>query len=141
MRGDNMIRSTRILVNGVVAIGLALTFGACDDDSSSNVAGPNAGNDGTITLTITIEAAGVSPKDVTIAPGQRVRFTNNDTVSHTMFSDPHPAHTDCPGLNAIDLLNPGQSKVSNNMDNVRVCTYHDEQRDTDARYRGTIRVQ
>ena len=58
-----------------------------------------------------------------------------------MFSDPHPAHTDCPGLNAIDLLNAGQSKTSNNMDNVRVCTYHDEQRDTDARYRGTIRVQ
>jgi plastocyanin len=134
-----MIRSTRILVNGVVAIGLALTFGACGSDS--NPAGPNTGDSGTVVLTITIEAAGVSPKEVTIAPGQRVRFVNNDSVSHTMFSDPHPAHTDCPGLNAIDLLNPGQSKTSNNMDNVRVCTYHDEQRDTDARYRGTIRVQ
>jgi len=136
-----MIRSTRLLVNSVVAIGLALTFGACDDDSSSNPAGPNTGDSGSVALTITIEAAGVTPKEVTISPGQRVRFVNNDTVSHTMFSDPHPAHTDCPGLNAIDLLNAGQAKTSNNMDNVRVCTYHDEQRDTDARYRGTIRVQ
>ena len=138
MRGDSMKRSTRILVNGIVGIGMALTLSACDD---SNPAGPNTGDDGSIALTITIEAAGVSPKDATIARGQRVRFVNNDTVSHTMFSDPHQAHTDCPGLNAIDLLNPGQSKTSNNMDNVRVCTYHDEQRDTDARYRGTIRVQ
>jgi len=136
-----MIRSTRLLVNGVVAIGLALTLSACDSDSNSSLVGPNSGDDGTVALTITIEAAGVSPKDVTISRGQRVRFVNNDSVSHTMFSDPHPAHTDCPGLNAIDLLNPGQSKTSNNMDNLRVCTYHDEQRDTDARYRGTIRVQ
>ena len=130
-----MMWSTRIVVNSVIAIALALTFSACDD----NPAGPD--DDGDIVQTITITADGVSPKEFTISRGQRVRFVNNDSVSHTMSSDPHPTHTDCPAINEIGLLQPGDSDVTNNMNNVRACLYHDDQRDTEFKFRGTIHVQ
>ena len=37
------------------------------------------------------------------------KFVNNDSRSHEMFSDPHPEHTDCPEINQVGFLSPGQS--------------------------------
>lgn len=75
--------------------------------------------------TITITAAGVTPKELTVPQGTRVLFVNNDTKRRNMTSDPHPEHSDCPELNTVGLLNPGQSRETGNMIVIRSCGFHD----------------
>jgi plastocyanin len=130
----------RILVNtGLVAV-LAIAFAACGSGGGSPTS--PAGDDGPIAATIVIDATGnVTPKDVTVPVGSRVTFTNNHNTLHQMASDPHPEHTLCPSLNTVGTLSPGQSRTSSNLNTPMVCTYHDHINDTDARLRGTIRVQ
>ena len=77
------------------------------------------------TTTVTITASGASPQNVQITQGQRVRFINNDGRSHNMTSDPHPEHTDCPEINTVGLLQPGQSRETGNLVAVRTCGFHD----------------
>lgn len=94
------------------------------------------------TTTITISSAGVvSPKSITVSPGTRVTFVNNDTRAHDMSSDPHPAHTDCPELNQVGFLTAGQSRQTGNLNTVRTCGYHDHGRGTDTNLQGTIIIR
>src|SRR4029077_8904789 len=60
--------------------------------------------------TITITSAGVSPNAVTVALGGRVLFVNQDTVSHNISSDPHPERDQCPEINQVGFLQPGDSR-------------------------------
>lgn len=74
---------------------------------------------------MTITPSGVSPTPINISQGMRVLLVNDDTKSHNMASDPHPEHTDCPEINNVGLLQPGQSRETGNMNTVRTCGYHD----------------
>jgi hypothetical protein len=58
-----------------------------------------------------------------------------------MASDPHPEHTQCPELNSVGFLTPGQSGTTGNLNTPRTCGFHDHNRDTDASLRGTITIQ
>jgi len=89
--------------------------------SGSSPASPSPGGETTITIT----SSGVSPSQVNISQGTRVLFVNNDTKSHNVASDPHPEHTDCPPINNVGLLQPGQSRETGNMTTVRTCGFHD----------------
>jgi hypothetical protein len=71
----------------------------------------------------------------------RVTFTNNDTRTHDMESDPHPVHTDCPAINQAGFLTPGQSKQTGNLNAVRTCGFHDHDRAEDVNLQGTIIIQ
>ena len=95
----------------------------------------------TSSATITITSSGVSPKSVTVAPGSQVTFTNNDSSQHEMASDPHPAHTDCPAINSVGSLSPGQGRSTGNLNVTRACGFHDHLRDGDQSLRGTITIQ
>ena len=75
--------------------------------------------------TITITSAGVSPKSVTVRPGDRVLFVNNDTVAHEMSSDDHPTHELWPAMNQVGYLLPGQSRETGNLNEVGTITFHD----------------
>jgi plastocyanin len=77
------------------------------------------------TTTITITSAGVSPRNVSIAVGERVRFVNNDSRPHNMASDPHPEHNDCPEFDQVGFLTPGQARETGNLVTARVCGFHD----------------
>jgi plastocyanin len=92
-------------------------------------------------LTITIGAAGVSPKSLTVAAGSRVMFVNRDTREHQMASDPHPDHTDCPELNQVGLLRAGESRETGNLVTVRTCGFHDHDQPTNEALRGTIVIR
>jgi plastocyanin len=96
---------------------LPIALSACGSSSPSSPSGGSA--------TITITAAGVNPVQTTISQGTRVLFVNNDTKSHDMASDPHPEHTDCPEINSVGLLQPGQSRETGNMNTIRTCGFHD----------------
>ena len=77
------------------------------------------------TNTVTITSSGASPRNISIALGTRVMFVNNDSRSHNMTSDPHPDHNDCPDLNQVGFLAPGQSRESGNLVVARTCGFHD----------------
>ena len=87
-----------------LAVALAVTAGmiaACG--GSSNPMSPSSS--GTVP-TVTVTASGVSPTEVRISAGGRVRFVNSDTVNRQINSNPFPAHDDCPPINEVNVLTP-----------------------------------
>ncbi len=114
----------------------ALLSASC---SSSSGAGTTPSTPPAATITIT--ASGVSPKSVTVSLGSQVQFVNNDSQSHDMDSDPHPEHTDCPPINAVGFLSPGQSRQTENLTIARTCGYHDHSNPDAASFKGTIVIQ
>jgi plastocyanin len=113
-----------------------LPLAACGGGSPSS---PSPG----ATTTITITSTGVSAAQITIAPGTRVAFVNSDTRAHNMTSDPHPEHTDCPEINTVGLLQPGQSRETGNLNAVRTCGFHDHDNPPPggARWTGRITIR
>jgi plastocyanin len=97
-------------------VGFLLT--ACGGGSPSSPS-PDA------STTITITSAGVSATQVTVSAGSRVTFVNNDARSHNMTSDPHPEHNDCPEINTVGFLQPGERRETGNLVTVRTCGFHD----------------
>jgi plastocyanin len=91
--------------------------------------------------TIVIQNNQVCPQRITVTRGSQVTMINNDTRNHTMDSDPHPEHTQCPELNQIDFLNSGQQRSSGNLNTVRTCGFHDHSAPDNAALRGTITIQ
>jgi len=130
----------------VVLVAFILTAAACGGDSD-----PSSGPSPTPTppnptptpggTTFTITSTGVSPRTLTVPAGTRVTFVNNDTRVHDMASNPHPEHTDCPPVNQVGFLQPGQTGTTGNLTTVRTCGFHDHNRDTDTSLQGTIVIQ
>jgi plastocyanin len=93
------------------------------------------------TTTITITSSGANPLNIEVALGSRVRFVNNDSRAHNMASDPHPIHTDCPAINQVGLLLPGQMRETGNLVEVRTCGFHDHDNPTVASLNGSITIK
>jgi plastocyanin len=106
-----------------VAAALGATVAGCGNSNASPTPAPTPTP--TPTPTITITSNGASPKALTVAAGSQVTFVNNDSIEHQMFSDPHPEHTDCPELNTVGYLAPGQSRQTGNLNIVKTCGFHD----------------
>jgi plastocyanin len=141
----------RILAAETLAVAALVTLAACGGGNSPM--GPSGGGGGSsavvgatssvgpIGATITIGTGGVSPSQVTVSVGQSVTFVNNDTRSHVMNSDPHPVHTDCPSINNVATLTPGQSKSTLGFAGTGSCGFHDHNDDTNPSLRGRIIIQ
>ena len=63
---------------------------------------------------------------MTVPPGARILFVNNDGRRHDMTSDDHPDHLECPALNQVGC-SPGQNRESGNLVVVRTCGFHDHE--------------
>ena len=57
------------------------------------------------TVTVMIQDGKFNPSTITINQGDTVVWLNKDNVAHHVASDPHPTHTDLPGLESSDLAN------------------------------------
>jgi plastocyanin len=130
---------TKVTLGFATAAALAF-IAACGGGGTTPSPTPPPGDDGT-SSTITIASNAVSPKNITVTRGSRVTFVNNDTQSHDMESDPHPVHTDCPEINQVGFLSPGQSRQTGTLNTARSCGYHDHNRDTVESLKGTITIQ
>lgn len=118
-----------------VLLAAAVLAAACGDDQSpTDPTQPPC-------ATITIANNAVSPNAVTVSPGCRVLFVNNDSRNHDMASDPHPEHTDCREINSVGTLQPGRSAETGNLNTVRACGFHDHLQDQVASMRGTITIR
>lgn len=121
----------------VVVFG-TLGLGACGGTSSDTPTAPST--DGGVGATVVLTGNGAGTSAPRIGLGQRIRFTNNDSRPHQILSTPHGAHTDCPALNEIDLLSPGQSRDSGVLNVRRGCGFHDHLNPDDQRFRGQVLV-
>jgi plastocyanin len=90
--------------------------------------------------TITITAAGVNPRHVTVPAGSRVTFVNDNTRPHEMASDPHPEHTDCPAINEVGFILPGQARETGVLTTMRTCGFHDHNQPSNESLTGTITI-
>ena len=126
-----MAPTTRLVKRGrlLLLVALAGLAAAC---GSSNPAGPSSG------ATVTITSSGVTPIEVHIPAGGTVSFVNNDSRPHAMSSDPIQTHTDCPAINDVGFLNPGQRGSTSALLVKRTCGFHDHTNETDSTFKGRI---
>ena len=90
--------------------------------------------------TITISASGVSPKDVRIPAWGQVMFINDDSRPHRIVSDPIDLHTQCPPLNRVGILQPGERRETGTLNLPGTCGFHDHDDQSEA-FRGRIVVR
>ena len=137
------MRRKRVLMSGTLiaaALALAVVTVACNGDSGSPTS-PSTVTVPTVTVpTVTITGSGVSPAQITMDVGGRVRFVNNDSVNRQINSNPFPTHDDCPPINEVDLLTPGQSKMTGVLSLVGACGFHDHLTEGAAAFTGVILV-
>jgi plastocyanin len=128
----------------IAVLALAYVLGAAcgggSYDGGGSPTGPGGGTSGGIGATVTIKADGtLDPKEIRIAPGERIRFINQDSRQHQPTSNPHLQHTDCPPAN-LNIMSPGQSTETGVFDRAMVCGIHDHQNPDATGLQGTIRV-
>jgi hypothetical protein len=81
--------------------------------------------------------------------GERVRikawnyvtFVNSDSRPHAIASDPVDLHTQCPPLNRVGLLQPGESRDTGTLNLPGVCGFHDHNNTSDIGLQGRIVVE
>lgn len=136
------MKRTTVGIAGVfVAAMLLMSCAGGDPLSPSSGSSGSGGGSGNANITITMTSAGVSPKQLQVPQGTRVLFTNNDTRTREMTSDPHPEHNDCPEINNVGFIVPGTTKETGNLNTVRTCGFHDHNAPDDARYQGSIIIR
>jgi hypothetical protein len=120
------------------ALGVLLAAGGCGSEGGPDAPTPMPTNP----YRIVISAQGaVSPVELVVPPGTRVLFINNDVRRHDMSSDPHPDHTDCPEIDQLGVLQPGQMRETGNLVIARTCGFHDHDDPTNDRLRGRIVIR
>ena len=95
-----------VFVIGLMAFGSYVVY-SCPDvtDKNSNIRLSESASDNTV---VVIRDFMMTPDVVTIPAGATVTWINNDSVSHTIASNPHPDHSILPELDSI-VINPGES--------------------------------
>jgi len=113
-------------VRGQRAVIIALLAGtaACGGNSTTSAA-PDPTPPSPAEITISVTATGFKPKDAVVAVGGRARFENIDDRLHSVASNPLISHADCPPINEVGTLVPGQSKTTGVFADAKTCGYHD----------------
>jgi hypothetical protein len=135
------MRNVTTLVGGAAAAIILAAALSCGGDSSSSTGPSGTCTPSTNPQTLVVMNNQICPAAITVARGTQLTINNQDSTSHDMTSDPHPEHTDCPELNAIGFLNPGQTRSSNNLNTARRCGMHDHSNPNSAALKATITIQ
>ena len=104
------------------------------------VGNPPAGPPLTATIVIGANNAFV-PLEVTVAVGGRVSFENRNSRAFDIMSDPPLVHTDCPPVQEVGFIQPGQTKQTGVLTAPGVCGFHDHFNENNPDLRGRIIVQ
>lgn len=136
------MRHVRMLAAGAAAAAAVAVALSCGGSSSSSTTGPTGScTPSSSPNTLVIQNNQICPRALTVTRGTQITILNSDSLVHEMYSDPHPEHTDCPELNQIGFLNPGQSRQSGNLNIARTCGFHDHGNPDNDGLKGTITIQ
>ena len=136
------MRNLKILASGVASAAAVAFVVSCGSSASTATTSPSASCTPSLSPnTLVIQNNQICPQTLTVTRGAQITILNSDSRNHTMDSDPHPEHTDCPELNQIGFLNPGQSRQSGNLNIARKCGFHDHDAPGTAGLKGTITIQ
>jgi hypothetical protein len=91
--------------------------------------------------TVTITASGVDPLELTVEVGARVTFVNRDVLPHDLFGGPNPSIRECPEIDVVGFLVPGQSRQTPPFTAPQTCRYHDHGQLGNPRFEGRIIVR
>jgi hypothetical protein len=122
------------------AIALAAAL-SCGGSSSSSPSPPGVCTPSANPNTLVLMNNSICPQALTVSRGSQLTIANQDSNTHEMASDPHPEHTDCPEINQIGFLSPGQTRSSGNLNTARRCGIHDHNNSTSAALKATITIQ
>ena len=113
------------MLSGRTAIvcALSLSVAACGGGAAPTTPIPPEAVPSEITIDVT--ATGFKPKDSVVAIGGHARFENIDDRLHSIASNPLTTHADCPPINEVGVLVPGQSKMTGALTEAKTCGYHD----------------
>lgn len=78
----------------------------------------------TLPSTIMIMGSEALPEELTIAVGERVAFMNHDTVPHAVAGGPNPSTPECPEINAVGVLAPGDTRTTDPFTTAKTCAFH-----------------
>jgi hypothetical protein len=73
--------------------------------------------------------------------GGTLTFTNRDQVPHDILSSPPQTHTDCPEINRVGFLVPGQSRSTQALNRLVTCGFHDHTHEGDPRWEGRVTIE
>ena len=90
---------------------------------------------------VTITAGGFSPSEVSTTVGSRVTFVNNDTRPHDMLGGPDHTRLDCPEVDVVGFIVPGQTRETGVFTVARTCDSHDHNNVGNAAFQGRIIVR
>lgn len=113
------------------AVLFALALAACSDAPSAP--SPAA--------TINIGPTGIDRQEVRIKAWDFVTFVNNDIRPHTIVSDPVDVHSQCPQINRVGILQPGERRETGTLELKRTCGFHDHNDPSDRSFQGRIVVE
>ena len=101
--------------------------------------------------TITIKSTGFvldkasadffSLSDLHIYQGATLTFVNEDFQAHDIMSDPFHVHTDCPAINVVGFIVPGQSRTTQALTQLRSCGFHDHDHEGNPAYHGVAVIE
>ena len=139
------MRNVRLVAAGAAASALVAVVISCGGSSSSDTSSPTtpsgACTPSASANTLVIQNNTICPSALTVTRGSQITVLNSDSRVHEMDSDPHPEHTDCPEINQVGFLSPGQSRQTSAMRTVRSCGFHDHNQPSTTSLQGTIVVQ
>jgi plastocyanin len=93
----------------------------------------------TLSATVIITSGNVfQPTEVRVLAGGRVTFINQNNRAHDITSDPPHLHTDCPAIMEVGFIQPGQTKQTGVLNDVRTCGFHDHMQENNPDLRGRI---
>jgi hypothetical protein len=137
-----MNKRAGIGVAAALACAVALVAACGGGSAPSGSTGPSGScTPSTNPTTLTIQNNAICPQTLTVNRGTQITVVNLDSRNHEMDSDPHPEHTDCPELNQVGFLAPGQTRQSGNLNTARRCGMHDHSSPDTAALKATITIQ
>ena len=93
-----------------------------------------------VTHVLTITDAGVDATQLRVWVGERVEVVNSSSQPHWLRSNPHPIHTDCPSLDQLGQLEPGERGFTDALTQERTCGFHDHLNPTVLTLQGEVIV-
>ncbi len=101
----------------------------------------------TITITSSgfrLDSASAASFDINnlhVYQGARLTFVNDDNDPHDVLSTPFGTHSDCPEINVVGFLTPGQSRATGPLNRLTPCGFHDHSHEGNPAYGGKVTAE